>query len=86
MYTTKFEFESFETQFCFSSSPDVVPIVFISVEKSFENKKFAFFCHFLVRFSPVFCKYLGLEWIVFKTVKNSFLLLLAIHQVSDTHI
>ena len=36
-YTTKFEFESFETQFCFSNSPDVVPIVFIFVEKSSEK-------------------------------------------------
>ena len=120
-YLTKFEFESFETQYSFSNSPDGVPIVFISVEKGleknlrlkneksekisshpswisvasryskrparthekrvfygFENnaiylEKFAFFCHFSVRFSPVFCKYLGLYWIVFKTVKNSFL-------------
>ena len=107
-YTTKFSFESFETQYSFSNSPDGVPIVFIFVEKGleknlrlknekyekfsshpslssvglwyskrrarthekrvfygFENnaiylEKFAFFCHFSVRFSPVFCKYLGL--------------------------
>ena len=36
-YTTKFEFESFETQFCFSNSPNVVPIIFFSVEKSSEK-------------------------------------------------
>ena len=107
-YTNKFEFESFKTKFCLSNSPDVVPIVFISVEKNLEKnlslknkkskkilshpslslvvlwyskrpawtheervfngfknnaihlEKFAFFCHFSIHFSPVFCKYLGL--------------------------
>ena len=32
-YMNKFDFVSFKTQFWLSNSPDVVPIVFISVEK-----------------------------------------------------
>ena len=36
-YTTKFEFESLKPQCCFSNSPDVVPIVFIFLEKSSET-------------------------------------------------
>ena len=38
-FTTKFSFESFETQYSFSNSPDGVPIVFIFVEKKFKAEK-----------------------------------------------
>ena len=34
---SKFEFESFETQYSFSNCPDGVPIVFISVVKGLEK-------------------------------------------------
>jgi hypothetical protein len=64
--TTKFEIESFETQFCFSNSPDVVPIASISVgkiQKKFKGEKhlekFAFFCHFWVVFHQYFANISG---------------------------